>query len=218
MNTSFLRPALLTALALSLSACGGKATFPINVALDTTQSDGLVYPSLELTETVSGQKLVFDKAGATSGSFANTLEYGSSYNVTVTKQPPQQACTVINGADTAGRRASIDVTISCTVNRFSVTGTAAPAAVNGGAIEGLELINGSEKVDPEKVVTATPTYIFPQVKFGTAFGLAIFKQPAGSFCSLVPKKVPEKTVLTTTTAAFTMPNENVTIDISCVKL
>ena len=218
MNRSFMRPALLLALALGLSACGGKATFPINVTIDTSQNDGLVYTPLVLTDAISGQKLTIDRTGTNTHTFANTLEYGTEYNVTVTGQPPQQNCQVSGGADTAGRRASIDIIVLCNVNRFAVSGAVTIPTGGTGNITGLQVVNGSEQALPLDIVPATPAYTFPNVKFDAAFSLTIFRQPTdGTVCTLKTTKAPANTQLTPTTATFRMPNEAVTVDISCAK-
>jgi hypothetical protein len=131
MTTPFLRPAIVLALALSLAACGGKATFPI-----TGTITGLTYGGLVLT--TNGMDLSVP-AGATSFTFPNSLSYGDVYAVTQKTPPAHQDCsTVLRGADTAGRLASISVTVACSTNAFAVGGT-----ITGLKSAGLKLTNGS---------------------------------------------------------------------------
>lgn len=227
MNTSYLRPAALLplALALGLSACGGKATFPINVTIDSTGSDGLVYAPLILTEANSGQTLRIETPGTKTASFANTLEYGTAYDVkvTATGTPPHQTCQVFGGNDTAGRRASIDVTVICNVNRYGITGSVTVPAGNTGNFTGLQLVNGSQNPVPQDVTPATApavaSYGFPSLKYDTAFSLAIFRQPTDGVtkCTLVPKTVPTGTTVGATTAAGRIGDANVLIDVVCAK-
>lgn len=211
MNRSFLRPALLLALAAGLSACGGKATFPVNVTIPTGSSegaayDGVVYFPLVLNETVSGQTLTINKTG-TSVAFPNTLEYGTSYNVTIAAQPPHQECKIGNAADTAGRRASIEVIAFCTVNRWAVSGKIVIPDGDKANITGLQLVNGSEQSVPLDVLPTAPVYSFPSIKYDTPFGLTIFRQPSdGTICKLLG-----------TPAVFRMPDKNVELDITCTK-
>lgn len=211
MNRTFLRPALMLMLAATLSACGGKATFPVNVTTPTGKInevvyDGLVYFPLVLNETVSGQTLSINKAGS-SFAFPNTLEYGTSYNVTIANQPPHQECKIVNAADTAGRRAGIDVIALCLVNRRTVSGKIVIPDGDKANITGLQLVNGSDQSVPLDVLPAAPVYSFPSIKYDTPFGLTIFRQPSdGTKCTLPDKPT-----------AFRMPDKDVELDITCKK-
>jgi hypothetical protein len=174
MTTPFLRPALALALALSLAACGGKATFPI-----TGTVSGLIYDGLVLT--TNGVDLPV-KAGATTFSFPDAVSYGEVYNVVQKTAPAHQDCaTVVRGTDTAGRLAAINVEVYCTVNSYFVGGT-----ITGLTSAGLKLANGSDAGIVEPAAAAT-TFAFPnRVAFGRTYGITVLAQPATENCSVSP--------------------------------
>lgn len=233
MKPSFIRPALLLALALGLSGCGGKASYPINVNINKTQAEGLVYFPLVLKDTVSGQTLTINDSAATTVSFPNTLEYGTEYNIIAATPAPHTTCQILDGNDVAGRRASIEVQLYCNVQRWNLTGKVTIGT--GANIEGLQITNGSDApglIDfkqPTDTPPTPPTYVIPNLKYGSSFSLAIFKQPAGAFCNLVPTTTtPANTrfepapaagaASQATTAAGTVGDGHLAIDINCVKV
>lgn len=196
MKLFSIRTALTLALVAGLSACaGGKATFPI---AGTVQ--GLVYDSITLTS--GGQsvtvKAVKDSSGApvpVSFSFPTALEYGQVYTVAIdpAKVSPKQNCAVANPTDTAGRTASINVAVICTVNSFALGGTITVVDANGKAVPlaaGLQLANGSTG-DIVSVTTVAPTadpvlFSFRQpVEVDQSYGVVVLAQPTGQTCQVV---------------------------------
>lgn len=173
MTTTFLRPAFVLALALSMAACGGKATFPIAGTIS-----GLVYDGLVLTS--NGTDLPVP-ANATSFTFPNTLSYGDVYSVTQKTPPAHQDCVISRGSDTAGRLATINIEVFCTVNTATVGGT-----ITGLKSAGLKLTNGSDPAIVEAAANAA-TFTFPnKVPFGVTYGIAVLAQPAGETCNVSP--------------------------------
>jgi hypothetical protein len=177
MKSSFMRPALALALALSLAACGGKASFAVNGNVV-----GLKYSGLVLT--TNGMDLTVAPA-ATTFSFPNSLSYGETYNLQVKAQPQHQFCQALNASatgpatDTAGRMATINLNVSCTTNAFNLGGT-----VSGLTADGLVLTNGSTG-GTITVNKANPAYAFAaQVAYGTSYGVSVLTQPAGLRCSV----------------------------------
>jgi hypothetical protein len=173
MTSTFMRPAILLALALSLSACGGKASFPVNGTVS-----GLAYSGLVLS--TNGMDLAV-AANATSFSFPNSLSYGDVYAVTAKSQPLHENCTVGGGSDTAGRLAAINVSVVCNLNTFQIGGS-----ISGLTSGGLTLTNGSDggTVAPAAGVTSF-TFANP-VKFGVSYGVTVLAQPANDTCSVSP--------------------------------
>jgi hypothetical protein len=178
MTTTFLRRATVLALALTLAACGGKATFPITGII----SGGLKYDGLVLTS--NGMDLAVP-ANATTFTFPNTLSYGEVYAVTQKSPPAHQNCgTVLRGADTAGRLAAINVEVVCSTNSYAVGGT-----VSGLKSAGLKLTNGSlggtvepvAATDGSNVVFTLPNL----VEYGVTYGITVLTQPATETCSVV---------------------------------
>lgn len=176
--STFLRPAALAAIALTLSACGGKASFPI-----TGTVSGLTYEGLVLT--TNGMDLSVPKS-ATSFSFPNTISYGETYAVTVKTPPAHQNCTTVSqstgletATGTAGLYASINVSLACYLNAYSIGGN-----VTGLTSEGLTLINGSGST-PVTLVAGATTYVFATlVPYSSSYGVSILTQPANNICTV----------------------------------
>ena len=184
MTLTFMRPAIAVALALSLVACGGgKASFPIAGTVV-----GLSYPGLVLN--TNGMDLAVAPQ-ATSFVFPNPLSYGEVYNVVVKSQPAHQACSVgafpnavvLNGgSDTAGRLATINIGVLCSLNSATVGGT-----ITGLTSLGLQLTNGSTGgtggiVSP---LAGATTFTLPiLVPYGKSYGVTVLAQPADDICSV----------------------------------
>ena len=184
-----LRRALAVTLALTLAACGGKATFPINGTITTTtDANAVVTSTLQykgLVLTTNGMDLSVP-AGAKAFSFPNTISYGDVYNVTVKTPPDHQNCTTIDqstaletASGTAGRLASINIALTCYLNAFTIGGN-----ITGLTSEGLVLTNGTAGGTAIIVSTAT-TYTFTnQVAYGSSYGVTVLTQPANDICTV----------------------------------
>jgi hypothetical protein len=172
MTSTFLRPAIALAIALSLAGCGGKASFPVNGAIL-----GLSYPGLVLS--TNGMTLPVNPP-ATTFSFPNSLSYGDVYEVTPSTQPLHQNCTVANGKDTAGRLAAINVTVVCNLNQYTIGGS-----ITGLKSTGLTLTNGSNGGTVTATADAT-TFTFSSnlVPYSVSYGVAVLTQPLTETCSV----------------------------------
>lgn len=218
MTLSFLRPALLIALAAAgLAGCGGTATFQITGAIE-----GLHYPGLVLTETFSGQTITVEK-GATTFAFPNSIDYGTQYKVIVrttpSGDPAHQKCTPNALSEgTAGQRAAITMGILCQDVPHAVGGSITLTGT-GGSYLGLKLINGSNDLNPYTVtdVAATTSYSYAGITFGTPYGITILQQPTDlvTKCKLVPKGTTP--ALPLDKVAGSMGDEDVVIDVVCAK-
>lgn len=165
---------LLLALAAALTACGGKASFDIGGPIA-----GLVYSGLELTNVKNGEKITV-APGATSFKMPSTVEYGTEYDVRPTKQPLHQNCSIGNGADTAGRLASINIGVLCQINEYSIGGK-----VTGLTAAGLVLVNGSGQGEQLSVGKDAVDYAFPKtVPYDGTYGVVILTQPTGLKCTV----------------------------------
>ncbi len=180
MKSFITRPALLLALALGLAGCGGKAKFTVGGTVT-----GLQYPGLTLIN--GGETLaVSPAAGATAAtvinySFPKQIDYGEAYNVGFGSLPAHQTCsygTLARPSDTAGRLASIDIPIVCSliVKSVVVTVTGAPT--------GLVLTNGSSGTATVTATDATTTTSFG-VPYGNSYGITVLTQPTdGKTCTV----------------------------------
>lgn len=170
MQFARLRPLAALVLGLSLAACGGKAEFTVAGTLSGLFNDGLVL--------ANGSDTVSPKANATTFAFAGSISYGTPYEVTIKTQPRHETCTVLNGKDTAGRFASINVQVSCTRNSYSLGGT-----VSGLTQGTLEITNGSTGGSGVLATNAT-SFTLPAVLDGTPYGVTVVTQPEGLFCTI----------------------------------
>jgi hypothetical protein len=173
MKSPFLRPALALALALGLAACGGKATFVVGGTVS-----GLLYPGLIL---VNGGSELAVPAGATTFAFPNQIDYGATYAVEIkaNTQPLHQTCSVLNGSDSAGRMASINIVVQCGLNAYSIGGSVA-----GLTTDGLVLTNGTSGGTVTIAKGATSYAFGTPVTYGNSYGVTVLTQPTGQTCTV----------------------------------
>lgn len=174
----FMRPLAIVAAALCLASCGGSASFPINGTITGLTYDGLVLTSNGMDLSVKG--------GATAFSFPNSLSYGDVFKVTVKTPPAHQSCTTVSpltgyetNTDTAGRTASINVTLSCYLNAYTIGGT-----VSGLTSAGLVLTNGSLGGTATIAADATSYTFANSVPYSVTYGVTILTQPASDVCTV----------------------------------
>jgi hypothetical protein len=202
MKSTIARLAAL-ALVLSLTACGGgKATFTIGGHVSGLVYTGLVLNTNGMDTTVAPPPTIATDANAMAAySFPKQLEYGEQYLVAVKTNPLHETCTVspYYAQDTAGRLASIDIPVSCTLNSFLIGGT-----ISGLTVDGLVLTNGTTGGTYTANTGATSFIFANPVVYGTTYGVTVLTQPKGLFCSV-------------TNGAATMGDANVSnIAVNCV--
>ncbi len=169
-----LRLLAATACALGLVACGGKASFDVSGTIS-----GLSYGGLVLS---NGGSTVTPAANATTFTFPNRLDYGTSYDVTPTVQPAHQNCTVLNGTGSAGHTATIAIVVQCFLNSYNIGGTVTglPSTATGS----LTLINGTEG-GSSLIVPGATTFVFAnKVSYSVAYGVSVLTQPDNFVCSV----------------------------------
>lgn len=171
MKLSCLRPLAALLLTLGLAACGGKASYDVSGTISNLNTDGLIL--------VNGGEPLAIKAGETSFTFKKRIDYGTDYNITVQTQPAHMTCTISGGTGSAGHYVSIQASVSCSQNRYTVGGT-----VSGLTADGLVLINGNAQTTVAKGST-TFTLAAP-VADGDKYGISVFTQPTGLKCSVAP--------------------------------
>jgi hypothetical protein len=192
MKSSLMRPALALALAVGLTACGGKATFEIAGTVGALQYPGLTLSSNGQTITVAPTTV--GTAANVAFAFPNRIDYGDEFDITVTHQPAHQTCVPFSGyQDTAGRLATINAVINCglvsptlggTIGNLKADGLVLTNGSNGGSIT----LNGVETTaaDGTKTVTFPTAFTFPAtVNFGITYGITILSQPKNQTCTIV---------------------------------
>lgn len=222
MNFRFLRPSMLLALALGLSACGGDdPSHDINLEIE-----GLNYPAdkpedaLYITDKISGTRLKVDPH-ATPGTkittvFPRKLSYGDEYHIVIedADQPPHQKCAG-ESHDSAGRVSAIKVTIVCKDLTPSLLGSIT-MKVTGAAPTGLKLINGS--LPAFTAVAGTTGYAFNNIPYNSTYGLIIAEEPSDglSKCKLLLNS--GTGTLAADRKSFTgkMGDSNVILDVECI--
>lgn len=192
MKFSLIRPASMLALTLGLASCGGGGDDTYTVAGSVA---GLQYAGLVLT--TNGSDLAVAPP-ATAGSlanfaFPNKLEYGDTYAVSIKTQPAHQYCephseAPLSVADTAGRLATINVRLQCSINALAIGGSVTGLTA---ANTGLVLANGSTggTVAVSRAETDTTTtplvYTLPfAVAYNVSYGVTVLTQPVGRFCTV----------------------------------
>lgn len=171
MKSLFTRPALALVLAAALAACGGKAQFSISGTVS-----GLTYSGMVLS---NGASTLSVPANATTFSFANQIDYGSTYAVTISTQPAHLNCELAGGSGTAGQLAAISIIIECKPQPHTLGGTIA-----GLTADGLVLTNGSLGGTVTVAKDATAFTFASTVAYGTSYGVTVLTQPAGLTCTV----------------------------------
>jgi hypothetical protein len=223
MTFRFLRPSILAALALTLSACGGGSnTYTAYVTVE-----GLTYSPLVLVDNASGKEFSITPAMLTPSNkiaLPLSLEYGDLYDVVIkpaaatpssaSGQPPHQNCVIARNKDTAGRLSEINIGVACSIIAPAAGGSITVPA--GKVATGLQIINGSR---PAFVATAVSTsYSFLAITYNTSYTPIISVQPAGLTCTFVPPTVPANIEIAPDGLSYkgTMGDTDVTVNINCI--
>jgi hypothetical protein len=108
--------------------------------------------------------------------FANKLDQGMAFAITVATQPATQACTVANGTGTIGAADVTNVSVSCTTTSFTV----------GGAVTGLSgTLVLTNQGGPDLTITANGAYVFPaRAQAGASYSVVVKSQPAAQTCTV----------------------------------
>ncbi|MDN2707902.1 MULTISPECIES: hypothetical protein [unclassified Janthinobacterium] len=171
MKLSCLRPLAALLLTLGLAACGGKASYEVTGTISNLNTNGLIL--------VNGGDSVTPAAGATKFKFGKSIDYGTSYDITVKQNPAHMNCSVSGGTGSAGHYVSIEASVLCSQNTYTVGGT-----ITGLTADGLVLINGNAQTTVAKDST-TFTLGLP-VADGDNYGISVFTQPTGLKCAVAP--------------------------------
>ena len=111
--------------------------------------------------------------------FNTKVAYGDPYVVTVKTQPtaPSETCTVSNGSGTMPASDVNSVSVTCTVDTFTVGG-ALSGLLSGGSV--VLQINGSH----DQTLAADGNFVFPALADGTAYTVTVATQPTGQTCTV----------------------------------
>lgn len=183
LTTLLVRPLLLTALSITLSACGGGGSSSSG-STPTTYTVGGTLTGLASGASVSlldngGDALAVSASG--SFTFKTALASGAAYAVTVGTQPTGQTCTVTGGSGTVASANVTAVTVSCATaapTTFTIGGTVTGLAAGGS----LALLN---KGGDSLTLTANGPFVFATaVTNGATYAVTVGTQPAGQMCAV----------------------------------
>lgn len=132
---------------------------------------------------LSGSMVLQDNGGdnltiAVNGSFtfATSVAYGNTYNVTVLTQPVGQTCSVSTGAGTVSGGNVTNVTVVCSTNTYNVGGTV--SGLTGSLV--LQDNNGDNLS-----VAANGAFTFAtKIASGSPYSVTVLSQPTGQSCSV----------------------------------
>lgn len=171
MKSLILRSSVALTCALSVAACGGGGG---SLLLGGTIL-GLTKPGLVL-QNKSGTPLEIS-AGQTTFAFPDLLGNDEDFDVEIKTQPTAAVCTPTFNKGRTGAYNVTSVVISCVTNSYPLT-----ANVSGLDVDGLVLINGSDRLPVPANTTSLP--FTNKVFDGSPYGVTILNQPTGRTCSV----------------------------------
>jgi hypothetical protein len=197
MKSSLMRPALALALALGLTACGGKASFTIAGTVTGLQYNGMKLSSNGQTIAVNPLAEGTPASGTVPDvqfSFPNSIEYGNVYDITFVSLPAHQTCSLARSSDTAGRLAEINAIVSCSLAQHAIQGTvtglkSAGLVLTNGSAGGTVTVAGTTTTNTDGTTTTTYpdpisfTFATPVV-YGQTYGVTVLTQPANDICKV----------------------------------
>lgn len=205
MKAIRVRTAAAAALLLALGACGGKASF--DVAGVFVDGNGVSKPVANSGLVLqNGSDNLTIPVGATSFKFANSISYGTTYDIKVLTPPKNMSCTVANGSGSAGYTLTISASVICNQNSYTIGGVIIGGIVGDTVVT---LANGSTggtvilTKDSTNFTFATPVFT------GQTYGVAVLSATK-SATDLTP--APIKCTLTNGTDVMgDAPRSNMTL-------
>lgn len=179
-------------LAAALAACGGKAQFTVQGGVGIANSNGQLVAPISNPGLVlaNGGSTVSVPAGATSFAFAQQIDYGTDYNITIQKQPDHMNCQVLGGSGSAGHTVSIQAQVNCSQNAYPLSGKFSGLTVNGATARTVTLINGSaggvtiSSASATDAAAGSGDFVLGNIADGQAYGVSVLTQPDGLTCTL----------------------------------
>ena len=116
-------------------------------------------------------------AGKTTQGLVSALPSGTSYSVTVQRQPTGETCTVAGGTGTIQSAHAANVVVTCSDQAYSLAGSI--SGLNG---SGLVLANGADTL---AVNSGATSFTMPTpVAYSSSFVVTVQTQPAGLACAV----------------------------------
>jgi uncharacterized repeat protein (TIGR03803 family) len=116
-------------------------------------------------------------AGKTTQGLVSSLPSGTSYSVTVQRQPTGETCTVAGGSGTIQSANVANMVVTCSNQAYSLQGTI--SGLNG---PGLVLANGTDTL---AVSSGATSFMMPTlVAYTSSYGVTVQTQPPGLACAV----------------------------------
>ena len=156
-------------------------TVPASISLSKTSGYSISGTISNLTESGlvlqnNGADNLTVNSGATSFQFATQVAYGGSYNVTVAQQPTGLTCTVSNGSGTNVIADVENISITCSVDTYTIAGSIANLTATGLVLQN----NGADNLIVNS--GATLFQFATQVAYGGSYNVTVAQQPTGLTC------------------------------------
>ena len=188
MKFSYAGALVALTLASLLSACGGKAQYTVQGSVSGLTVDGL--------QLSNGGNTIDVPKGASSFAFPQQIDYGTEYDITITRNPDYFTCGVAGGKGSAGYTVSIGAAVSCTPNSYTVGGTYSGlvSVEKTTPTDGttptdvpnlVTLINGSgAQVQLSSATATSGTFTAATLTNGEVYSISILTQPKNLICTL----------------------------------
>ncbi|KQN79588.1 hypothetical protein ASF04_03705 [Duganella sp. Leaf61] len=188
MKFSYAGALVALTLASLLSACGGKAQYTVQGSVSGLTVDGL--------QLMNGGQTLDVPKGASSFAFPQQIDYGTEYDITISKNPEFFTCGVAGGKGSAGYTVSIGAVVRCDPNSYTVGGTYSGlvsvekelltgATVETDVANKVTLINGSgSQVELSSATATSGTFTVATLTNGEVYSISILKQPNKLTCTL----------------------------------
>lgn len=172
------RPWLLCALSLLVAACsdGGSVELaPLTVSGSVT---GLSSGASVVLDNPGSDPLTVSSNGNFIFAFLSTVPRGASYNVTISRQPAGEKCSVINGSGIVGTTSVGSVLVTCIADDHTVSGTVV------GLLSGRSIVLQNNRGD-STTMSANGSFSFSTaVANGTNYAVTVLTQPVGQSCAV----------------------------------
>jgi len=143
-------------------------TYPISGNVSGLSSTRLVL------QNNNGDNLAISASGTFT--FNTAIASGNSYSVTVLTQPSGQTCTVSSGSGKVNDAPVTGISVSCTLNNYTISGTVT-GPLSGASLPGTLVLqnNGSDNL----VINNYGVFTFPSpVISGSTYAVTVLQQPS----------------------------------------
>lgn len=190
MKFSFVSAVAALATVAALAGCGGKAQFTVQGTFIDTNRNITSLPNSGLVLT-NGKDTINVPAGATTFSFPTKIDYGTDYNIGILKNPDHMQCSIAGATGSAGHNVSIQSTITCVQNSYTISGnyTGITVAADGTTARTVTLINGSTggsaTISSATATNGAGSFVLSGAVYdGQAYGVTVVDPNNGLACTL----------------------------------